>query len=434
MLNSDNLELDARPYIEPFDDTALRAWPIMPNAAMHGVVGEIARIATEHSEADPVAIMATALAYAAAEFGRSQYIRIGDSTHHSRHFAAIVGQSSRGRKGTSFSPVERIFQRAEEIRLMSAEEKQFPSGSSLHVTPGPLSSGEGLIFAIRDASGEGEDADPGVADKRLLVVEEEFGSALRMFQRNGNSLSTTLRRMWDGATVSPLTKSNRIKATHPHVNIIGHITRPELQSLLAGTEIWNGFGNRFLWIMARRQKEIPFPRPMHSGDVETLALKIAVVILKAHANPRELTMSNSACHLWESVYSDLTKDYPGILGAVTSRQEAHARRLALTYAQLDGADRIEVHHLQAALAFCRYAFESAVYLFRDEEVDPTAQKIIEALKAGPKTQDDIRNIFQRNKKSSEIATVLEYLQERGRVTMTKQPTAGAPRKLWTYIR
>ena len=52
----------------------MKAWPFMESKAMHGIAGRIARLATENSEADPVAVVATTLAYAAAEFGRGQFI------------------------------------------------------------------------------------------------------------------------------------------------------------------------------------------------------------------------------------------------------------------------------------------------------------------------------------------------------------------------
>jgi hypothetical protein len=96
-------------------ENVINAWPIMESKATHGIVGRIARLGTKDSEADPVAVIATTLIYAAAEFGRAQYTRIGDDMHHSRHFGAIVGQSSRARKGTSYGPVRRIFERAETI-------------------------------------------------------------------------------------------------------------------------------------------------------------------------------------------------------------------------------------------------------------------------------------------------------------------------------
>jgi len=63
-----------------------------------------------------------------------------------------------------------------------------------------------------------------------------------------------------------------------------------------------------------------------------------------------------------------------------------------------------------------------VYLFGETELDPIAQKIIEAVAAGPKTQNDIMDLFQRNVPARRLAAVLEDLQERGRITLTKEGT------------
>jgi hypothetical protein len=85
-----------------------------------------------------------------------------------------------------------------------------------------LSSGEGLIQAVRDAreedpqikdkSGahrlERQVVDGGESDKRLLVIESEFGSVLQQSGRDGNILSTTLRDAWDGKPLPVLARSN----------------------------------------------------------------------------------------------------------------------------------------------------------------------------------------------------------------------------------
>lgn len=74
---------------------------------------------------------------------------------------------------------------------------------------GGLSSGEGLIEAIRDArlddapveQGKMPNSkliDNGVADKCLLVAESEMGQALQAAGREGNTLSAVLRMSWDG--------------------------------------------------------------------------------------------------------------------------------------------------------------------------------------------------------------------------------------------
>src|ERR1700746_526633 len=100
-----------------------------------------------------------------------------------------------------------------------------------------LSSGEGLIYAVRDPrwgypqkrtrnlpiEPTEELLDPGVSDKRYFVVEEEFSQVLRHLERKGNTLSEVLRRAWDGKSLKITTKHCPEKATDPHISVIGHI-------------------------------------------------------------------------------------------------------------------------------------------------------------------------------------------------------------------
>ena len=108
--------------------------------------------------------------------------------------------------------------------------------------------------------------------------------------------------------------------------------------------------------------------------------------------------------------------------------------MALTYAQLDGADRIEIIHLEAALAFCRYAFDSARYLFGEAELDPVAQRIIEALPPGKQlSQTEVSALFDRHLPKHRLNSALADLRERGRVRLTEEKTGGAPRKVWSGV-
>ena len=129
-----------------------------------------------------------------------------------------------------------------------------------------LSSGEGLIWAVRDPiekqkpvreKGHGVDyetviEDHGVDDKRLLVVESEFANTLKVIKREGNTLSPTVRQAWDSGILNTMTKNSPAKATDAHVSILGHITSHELR--FGGTEAQNGFANRFLIACAKRSQ------------------------------------------------------------------------------------------------------------------------------------------------------------------------------------
>ena len=130
---------------------------------------------------------------------------------------------------------------------------------------GGLSSGEGLINEVRDEvkkwnskEGTWEVVDPGVFDKRLMVHEPEFAGALLAADRHGNLLSPIIRKAWDGGKLETLTKSSQLCATSPHISIIGHITTEELRARLTRTDSANGFANRFLFVLVKRSKELPF--------------------------------------------------------------------------------------------------------------------------------------------------------------------------------
>ena len=101
--------------------------------------------------------------------------------------------------------------------------------------------------------------DPGVEDKRVLVIEGEFGNVLRVLARQGNTLSGVLRLGWDGDDLRSMTKQSPVKATRPHVSLAGHITQHELAKYLSDVEVFGGLGNRILWAAVKRSKLLPCP-------------------------------------------------------------------------------------------------------------------------------------------------------------------------------
>jgi hypothetical protein len=129
----------------------VKAWPVLGTQAALGLIGEVAKLATAQSEADPVAVMMSTVVGVGALFGRNRYLNIGDDEHHPRHYVALVGESSFARKGTSLGASRKIL-RATELQL-----HQLNGGSltdfkpRLKISFGPMSTGEGIINAIRDA-------------------------------------------------------------------------------------------------------------------------------------------------------------------------------------------------------------------------------------------------------------------------------------------
>src|SRR5262249_33916982 len=227
-------------------------------AVFYGLAGDIVRRIEPHTEADPVALLVQFLLAFGNVIGRIAHA-IADGWRHTTNMDPVLaGQTSKGRKGTAWQHV---------LRLFESVDKQWTE-----LIANGLSSGEGLIWAVRDPveesqpikekgghTGEYETVvtDLGVDDKRLLIIEGEFANVLKVMSREGNTLSPVIRSAYDNGNLRILTKKSPARATGAHISIIGHITREELRRELTETESANGFGNRFLWAAVKRSKCLP---------------------------------------------------------------------------------------------------------------------------------------------------------------------------------
>lgn len=397
------------PIVEVAEQTVIvPAWPRLSPKALYGLSGEVVDVVCKNSEADPAAVLVTFLVSAGARLGSGVYVNVGATRHPPRLFSAIVGASAKARKGTSADP----------IRLL-VEQAHSPGMPVLKISNGPLSSGEGLIFAVRDASEKlnknGTLEDEGVQDKRLLVIESELSSAFKVMQREGNTLSPILRGFWDNGNNSPLTKHNRISTTNAHVCIVGHITEQELRTLLRTSDVWNGFANRFLWVCARRQKLVARPAPLHDSIIIALAGELSKATDTASMSG-EIVLSSNASRIWDKLYPILSADEPGAFGAVTARGEAQTLRIALTHARLAKSREILPEHLEAALGLWEYCKDSARYIFGHAEIDPDANKVLRALSEGDKTQTELNRLFSGHMSSDRLKAILTELQASGRLS------------------
>ena len=80
----------------------------LDDMAYFGLVGEIVKAIEPHTEADSVAILAQLLVGFGNLIGRSAHVQVGPAFHHGNEFALLIGQTSTGRKGSSWSEVLRL--------------------------------------------------------------------------------------------------------------------------------------------------------------------------------------------------------------------------------------------------------------------------------------------------------------------------------------
>ena len=392
-------------------------WPEpLAEAAYHGLAGRVVRTIAPHTESDPVAILVQYLAAFGSAVGRGPHYAVEGDRHGPNLFELIVGATAKGRKGTSRGRVQQIFVGIDDPWAKRCQQ----SG---------LSSGEGLIWAIRDPSG---DDDPGVADKRLLVFEAEFASVLRVLEREGNRLSPVIRDAWDTGDLRTLTKTSPASASGAHISIIGHITADELRRYLSRTEAGNGFANRFLYICARRSQCLPDGGTLTPEALAPLAEETGRQIRAARGIGR-VRMDDEARAIWHRVYPDLSEGMPGLLGAVTSRSEAQVIRIALLYCLLDGYDTMTAEHLRASLAVWDYCEASARYVFGDATGEPIADRLLRELHAAGTagmTKTQISALFGNNRSAAAIDSAIALLERLGLISKRETPTAGRPATTW----
>ncbi|MDO8262190.1 MAG: DUF3987 domain-containing protein [Gallionella sp.] len=411
--------LDAFAKNKAADDETLdnhRNAPRPDPACLYGLVGEVARAGGDTTEANPYAIAANFITFMSCAVGRGPFMPVGNTWHHSRQFMLHIGRSGRGRKGDAVSLISRI-ERA--LKALSQE-------ATPQVHRGGLSSREGLVYLIHDGYSEGKTEVEAILDKRLLVIESEFANVLHQSKREGNTLSAALRDCWDGVSMKPATKSSRLWATDPHIAMIGAVTPSELLGLMASRELTNGFANRFLMFWAERTKILAFPRATSQDAVDALALRVLEVLTFCKAerwaehDHMRVELSPDARKRYEKLYlTELNDNSAGErITALIERRAPMLLRLAMLFALCDMQTTVEVHHINAALAWVRYSVDSIKFIFGSaadevavEETNDTALKIVEFLKEkGRATRKDLTaGCFQGHTSKSRIDAALDEL-------------------------
>jgi hypothetical protein len=389
------------------------------------------RLIEPQTEADPVALLIQCLVAAGNAAGRIACRLPDNSKQHMNLFALVVGNSSKSRKGTSWTHVNDFYQLIDLPWSMDC----ISSG---------LSSGEGMIWSVHDAVFKREaikehgrvvdyqrvEVEEGVTDKRRLFVESEFVSVLKMTLRDGNTLSDMMRKAYDTGNLRTEVKNNPARATNAHLSVIGHITIEELLRYFDSTEAANGIGNRFLFACAERSKEIAIAKRIDLVQRQSIASSISTNIEKVRTYQGELQFSEAAYAQWERLYHDLSRERPGLLGSMLARAEAQVCRLAFIYALLDGSTYVNPQHLSAALALWKYCEQSVEYIFGDKLGDPIADIILEGLRRHPAglTRTQINALFARNLPADQLHRALDALLRAQLVTREPKPSHGP--ELW----
>ena len=163
------------------------------------------------------------------------------------------------------------------------------------------------------------------------------------------------------------------RSTGAHIAIIGHITKDELLRFVSGTELANGFVNRFLLVAVRRSQELPF-----GGRLDGKQLKCVRDTTLAALRFASPPASSPSTQTPGSTGSRSTARYPAARKACSAPPPAAPKRTSSARRDLrhprhqranpSGTPRSGARRLALSL-------DSARWIFGDTLGDPTADEI-----------------------------------------------------------
>jgi len=414
---------------------AVEAWPRMADEAFSGIAGELVHVISPYSEGDPVATLAHILVAAGNLIGAGPHVKVQQDRHPARLYAALVGPTSKGQKGLSWSTPRYVLEAVD------------PEWAFQRIRSG-LSSGEGVIYHVRDARSERQvvrekgrvvdyqevTVDHGEDDKRLLAFEPELASVFKRMAGDTNSLSAVLRAAWDDHPLGTTTKNSPLRATGAHVSLIGHVTAEELRLGLTEVERANGFGNRWLYLLVHRVQVLPDGEPVPDAVLEPFIRGFRAAVESAR-HTGQMFRDATATALWRDVYPGLSDGEPGLVGAVLGRGEAQVLRLSLIYALLDQSPSIGETHLAAVLAVWDYCTASARQIFGGDrlglsDVDTIREAAQKRGPLNPLTTSEVYGLFSGHRRKEEIAAALNTLILTMKLQAGTRQTGGRSAVTW----
>jgi hypothetical protein len=377
--------------------------PELLDDALQGLAGEVAMTLSASSGADPASILTTFLTMFGNAVGRQPHVQFYGHDERAGLYTLIVGKWARGRKGTAYNAVQKLFLTAE------------PEWANNRIETG-LQSPEAMIEMVADGP---------YTDPRLLIKEDEFSRFIATMGTN-RRFPAQMRTAYDGSVLSrKRVRAQPLISKWHSISLLGMITPGELIAL---QKLSGGLESRILYVYsapARKTNTDPFS---DMDDEAYLAEKVrsaintawdnilsgagpitaALAEIRGIAPNTKFPIDDDVMDNWrdeiaariEALADEIGPDYE----RYTARGQTHVIRLALAYALADGASEIGWEHINAALALWQYCAYSARIIF---SVPDNPKPRIDPVQTG-KVFDYLLDLYQSAKtEDDQWATTLE---------------------------
>lgn len=326
------------------------------------LAGQVADELAKQTVASRVGLLVSVLTYAGCVMGVHTYYH---GKKPSNPFTTLVGESASGKKTTTMKAVMEALQ---DDRVFGRQDMARIDG---------LGSGEGIIGTVRrrvDKSG---------GFWTGAMISSEMGGQLKVAAREGSILSTVIRQAYDGDSIANITKGSDIEVAGWEYQMGGlmGITPDELRDLLeGGTEVANGFANRFVWVPVREREGVSVPGTQRYTLSDPTATMLKAALTHAVASRGQpMSIDTEAVELLDRYYQFL-----GTLkgdGGLTRRLADSALRFALARAAIERRDDVTRADVKRSILLTEYARAGLGWVFGAVIASEDAENVMQALVA-----------------------------------------------------
>ena len=310
------------------------ALPDFPETAWRGVFADYRQAMTGTTEASDVAHFTACWAAAAVTLGRRVFMYAGE-----RIFANVY-LSIFGPTGDKKTTAQR---RILNCGLLSPAIQVIRN----------LGSTEGLADALKREDG---------ADMVTLFFWEELTALFARGRWNGSTILEFITETFDCPPEWGMKyRKGPINLVAPTPTILAGTTCEWFWKNARSDDFFGGLGNRFLYLTGSKKKPIPNPSEPDSAPLQRVRDALAGL---SELHPVEARFDTVASQLWERFYMSWEQEErTGLYAAAVKRVHVYIRKLAMTYAALEGTlPEIGIDQLKAAIAVGVYAAECAKVL------------------------------------------------------------------------
>lgn len=345
--------------------------PTIPDAAYYGISREYGEIVGPLTEASRTYHLAAFLTAVGAALGRSVYLQHAGMIYPNL-FTVIVGPSGGARKSTA---LEFCLHFLGQINTEIGVERT-------------IDSREGFIQCLQGIANKNKRVGGGVC---ALVRLGELRSLIDKTRMEGlRNIVPALCDAYDcPSELVVQTRQNPLKVENPTVSMFAATTKRWIEGL-SEEDMEGGLGNRIAWVPGEPGEAIPHPpaRDWSRWDQLVATVRERIDQWCKNGTSTKFSLSAETRPLWEKIYGELYghRNDEALIAVLCERLQNHCLKTAIIFAALDGTDRIERTHLNAAYAFTQFLYDSLWYLFAGFGMSPMAQldgKIIEAVQKAP---------------------------------------------------